>query len=157
VSWRARGGPPPQKWIERLIQAARVARSSSPASGSPFRNVGSRDWQSERLQGEEHSHARSDFFFFVIAGTAGLVMLITIGSMGSRWINEVRSRDKRQPAAIVPPAPTLATPPGVSRPIRIDANQPQTRLGIDLAVFERARARQPQEPTAIPDPTPKAA
>jgi hypothetical protein len=45
----------------------------------------------------------------------------------------------------------------VNRPIRVDANLPQTRLGIDLAVFERARTRQTQGSLAHPDPTPRAA
>jgi hypothetical protein len=124
-------------------------------SGSPFRNVAPRDWESQRLRDEERSHARSNVFFFVLAGTAALVMMLTISSMGSRWINEVRSRDSDRPSTILPAPPTLSPLAGVNRPIRVDTNQPQTRLGIDLAVFERVKTRHTQGTCC--DPAPKAA
>jgi SLBB domain len=124
-------------------------------SGSRFRNVAPRDWESQRLRDEEHSHARSNVFFFVLAGTAALVMMLTLSSMGSRWINEVRSRDSDRPSTLLPAPPTLSPLAGVNRPIRVDTNQPQTRLGIDLAVFERVKARHTQGTCS--DPTPKAA
>jgi SLBB domain len=147
------GGTPPQEWIERLIHA-NTAGFSSRVSGSPFRNVAPKDWEAQRLRDEDRTHARSNVFFFVVAGTAALVMLVTLGAMGSRWINESRSRDSEQPA-ILPAPPTLSPLAGVNRPIRVDINQPQTRLGIDLAVFERVRAR-PEQGTCS-DPAPKAA
>jgi hypothetical protein len=147
------GGTPPQEWIERLIHA-NTAGVSSRVSGSPFRNVAPKDWEAQRLRDEDRSHARSNVFFFVVAGTAALVMFVTLGAMGSRWINESRSRDSEQ-LAILPAPPTLSPLAGVNRPIRVDLNQPQTRLGIDLAVFERVRAR-PEQGTCS-DPTPKAA
>jgi len=148
------GGMPPQEWIERLIHANTASGFSSRASGSPFRNVAPKDWEAQRLRDEDRSHARSNVFFFVVAGTAALVMLVTLGSMSSRWINESRSRDSEQ-LAILPAPPTLSPVARVNRPIRVDANQPQTRLGIDLAVFERVRAR-PEQGTCS-DPAPKAA
>jgi len=129
--------------------------AGSRLSGSPFRNVAPRDWESQRIRDEERSHARPNVFFFVLAGTAALVMMLTISSMGSRWINEVRSRDSDRPSAILPAPPTLSPLAGVNRPIRVDTNQPQTRLGIDLAVFERVKARHTQGTCS--DPAPKAA
>jgi SLBB domain len=149
------GGTPSQESIERLIHASRTSRSSSRISSSPFRNVARKDWESQRLRDEDRSHARSNVFFFVLAGTAALVMMLTIGSMGSRWINEVRSRDSDRPSTILPAPPTLSPLAGVNRPIRVDANQPQTRLGIDLAVFERVKARHTQGTCS--DSAPKAA
>jgi hypothetical protein len=149
------GGTPPQEWIERLIHANTAVGYSSRLSGSPFRNVAPKDWESQRLRDEERSHARSNVFFFVLAGTAALVMMLTISSMGSRWINEVRSRDSDRPSPILPAPPTLSPLAGANRPIRVDTNQPQTRLGIDLAVFERVKARHTQG--ACSDPAPKAA
>jgi hypothetical protein len=151
----APGGTPSQEWIERLIHANTAAGYSSRLSGSPFRNVAQRDWESQRLRDEERSHARSNVFFFVLAGTAALVMMLTISSMGSRWINEVRSRDSDRPSTLLPAPPTLSPLAGVNRPIRVDTNQPQTRLGIDLAVFERVKARHTQGTCS--DPAPKAA
>jgi len=150
----APGGTPPQEWIERLIHANTAIGFSSRVSGSPFRNVAPKDWEAQRLRDEDRSHARSNVFFFVVAGTAALVMFVTLGAMGSRWINESRSRDSEQPT-ILPAPPTLSPLAGVTRPIRVDLNQPQTRLGIDLAVFERVRAR-PEQGTCS-DPAPKAA
>jgi hypothetical protein len=129
-------------------------KSAFPRPRSAFRNVALNEWERQRLV-EEKSHARSYFPFYVLGGMAALAMLLTIGSMGSRWIHRVGVRDQNPTAGIIPPVPTLSTPTGANRPLRIDANQPQTRLGIDLAVFERARAR--HTPTAGPDPTPKAA
>jgi hypothetical protein len=149
------GGTSPREWIERLIHANTTTGFSSRVSGSPFRNVAPRDWEAQRLRDELRSHARSNVFFFVLAGTAALVMMLTIGSMSSRWINEVRSRDSDRPSAILPAPPTLPPLAGVNRPIRVDANQPQTRLGIDLAVFERVKARHTQGTCS--DPAPKAA
>jgi hypothetical protein len=149
------GGTPPQEWIERMIHANTAAEYSSRLSGSPFRNVAPKDWERQRLRDEDRSHARSNVFFFVLAGTAALVMMLTISSMGSRWINEVRSRDSDRPSTILPAPPTLSPLAGVNRPIRVDTNQPQTRLGIDLAVFERVKTRHTQGTCC--DPAPKAA
>jgi hypothetical protein len=153
---RANGGVPPQEQIERLIYAPESTKSMSQMLGSPFRNVAQKEWE-RRRQGEKSSHTRPYFFFFVLAGAAVLAMLFTIGSMGLRWINAARSWERDQTTGILPPGPALSPVTGVNRQIRIDANQPQTRLGIDLAVFERARARHTPGAASLPDPTPKAA
>jgi hypothetical protein len=150
-------GTPPQEQIERLIHTRASARSLARMSGSRFRNVAPDEWEWAQRQTAERHPARSYFSFFVLAGVAVLTMLLTIGSMVVRWINSVRSQERGPTAGILPPAPALFAPEGANRPIRVDANLPQTRLGIDLAVFERARARHTQGPAARPDPTPKAA
>jgi hypothetical protein len=150
-------GTPPQEQIERLIHASASARSLAQRPRSRFRNVAPDEWEWAKRQTAERIHARSYFSFFVLAGVAVLTMLLTIGSMALRWINSVRSQKRGQTAGVLPPAPALFAPEGANRPIRVDANLPQTRLGIDLAVFERARDRHTQGPAARPDPTPKAA
>jgi hypothetical protein len=152
---RARGGSLPREQTERLIGAA-SARVASEISGSPFRNVAPEVWERQQRQGAEGSRARSNIFFFALAGTAALAMFLTIGSMGRRGIALARLRNSRS-TAILPPVPTLPDAGGMTRPIRVDANQPQTRLSIDLVVFEQARARHAHATTAPGDPTPKAA
>jgi hypothetical protein len=150
-------GMPPQEQIERLIHSHASVRSLVRRPGSRFRNVAPDEWEWAERQTAERVPARSYFSFFVLAGVAVLTMLLTIGSMVVRWINAGRSSERGQTAGILPPAPALFAAEGANRPIRVDANLPQTRLGIDLAVFERARARHSQGPAARPDPTPKAA
>ena len=138
---------------ERLHSGAASARSPLSVPRSGFRNVAPSLGESLRLQSEERSLGRSYFFFWILAATAVLVMLLTIGSMGLRWIQFARSKAtataKAQTTDILPLPPAFSAPAGVNRPIRIDANQPQTRLGIDLAVFEQARARQTRGTTAL--------
>jgi hypothetical protein len=147
----APAGPPPQEQIERLIHAGEAAARSR------FRNVAPREWERAQRQAAEHLHTRPYFSFFVLAGTAVLAMLLTVGSMVRRWINVAQWQQRNPTACVLPPAPTLFAPEGANRPIRVDANLPRTRLGIDLAVFERARARHAQGLAAQPDPAPKAA
>jgi hypothetical protein len=155
---RARAsGPPSQEQIERLIYARRAGRSVSRMSGGSFRDLSPAERMREEVEAARRPHARPYLSFFVLAGTAALAILVTIGSMARRWINVSRGPSRDQMACIVSPAPTLVELGGVSRPIRVDANLPQTRLGIDLAVFERARARQTQGSVAHPDPAPRAA
>jgi hypothetical protein len=155
---RARAsGLPSQEQIERLIYARRAGRSVSRMSGASLRQLTRGDRMREELEAARRPRARPYLSFFVLAGTAVLAMLVTIGSMAHRWINVSRAPGREQMACIVSPAPTLVELGRVSRPIRVDANLPQTRLGIDLAVFERARARQTQGSVAPPDPTPRAA
>ncbi|HET6326890.1 MAG TPA: SLBB domain-containing protein [Planctomycetaceae bacterium] len=149
------GGPPSQEQIERLIYASRAGRSVSRMSGS---TPSSRSYlMRKELEAEQSRPARPYVSFFVLAGAAALAMLFTIGSMTRRWINISRTRAQAQTACLVPPAPTLFAPEGAHRPLRVDANLPQTRLGIDLAIVERARARHAQGSATHPDPTPKAA
>jgi hypothetical protein len=151
-------GTPPQEQIGRLIHAGPSARSLTRMSRSPFRNVAPDEWEWAQRQTAERIRDRPYFSFFVLAGVAVSAMLLTIGSMVLRWINGVRSQQRNQTAGILAPAPTLFAPEAANRPIRVDANLPQTRLGIDLAVFERARARHHiQGPVANPDPAPRAA
>jgi hypothetical protein len=150
-------GPPSQEQIERLIYARRAGRSVSRMSGASLHQLARGDRMREELEAARRPRARPYLSFFVLAGTAVLAMLVTIGSMARRWINLSRAPGRKQMACIVSPAPTLVELEGVNRPLRVDANLPQTRLGIDLAVFERARARQTQGSVAHPDPTPRAA
>jgi len=155
---RARvSGPPSQEQIERLIYARRAGRSVSRMSGASLRQLSRGDRMWEELEAARRPRPRPYLSFFVLAGTAVLAMLVTIGSMAHRWINVSRAPGREQMACIVSPAPTMVELGSVNRPIRVDANLPQTRLGIDLAVFERARARQTQGSVAHPDPTPRAA
>jgi hypothetical protein len=146
--------------FERLSRATQAARSSSRMAqviGPGFRNVARNGWDGQRLQGADGAFGRSKFFFFVIAGTAVLAMLMTISSMGSRWINDHRAWLQDRSNGVIPPALSLPTLAGADRPIRIDAHQPHTRLGIDLAVFERAKASQARTSSGLPDSSPKAA
>ena len=78
-SWRGNGGAPPQEWIERLIHSRNSGRASSEMPGARFRNFAPRD---RRFLNDEQTHARSNGFFFLLAGTAFVVMFMTIESMG---------------------------------------------------------------------------
>jgi len=137
-SWRGNGGAPPQEWIERLIHSRNSGRASSEMPGARFRNFAPRD---RRFLNDEQTHARSNGFFFLLAGTAFVVMFMTIESMGSRWLNDVRTWKQGQAVGGLPVMPVLPPSSETIRPLRVDAGQPQTRLAIDLAVFERARAK----------------
>ncbi len=93
----------------------------------------------------------------MIAGTATLAIAFTIGSMGLRGLRSIRSRRRATADGLVPPVPTFAELTPGNRVLRVDVNQPQTRLALDLAVFEQAQARRAQRATSLPDHTPKAA
>jgi SLBB domain len=145
---------------ELLIRAATASKSSSQmdrATDPGFRNVAPNGWDGQRARGAEGAYGQSRFFFFVIAGTAVLAMLMTISSMGSRWIDDHRARLQDRSIGFIPPVLSLSKLATAIRPVRIDANQPQTRLGIDLAVFERAKANPANTASGLSESTPKAA
>ncbi len=136
--------PSPQQ-LERMI------------FGSLPRNVSRQEWDREEQLSAERARSRPYIFFFVIAGTATLAIAFTIGSMGLRGLRSIRSRRRATVAGLVPPVPTFAELTPGNRILRVDVNQPQTRLALDLAVFEQAQARRAQRAMSLPDHTPKAA
>ncbi len=125
--------------------------------GSLPRNVSRQEWDREERLSAERARSRPYIFFFVIAGTATLAIAFTIGSMGLRGLRSIRSRRRAIAAGLVPPVPTFAELTPGTRILRVDVNQPQTRLALDLAVFEQAQARRAQRATSLLDHTPKAA
>jgi SLBB domain len=147
--------PSPQQ-LERMMLGAAALRGAQMA-GSPLRNVSRREWDREERLSAERARSRPYVFFFVIAGTATLAIAFTIGSMGLRGLRSIRSRRQATAAGLVPPVPTFAEPTPGNRILRVDVNQPQTRLALDLAVFEQAQARRAQRATSLLDHTPKAA
>jgi hypothetical protein len=153
ANWRETGTAPPQDVIERLIHA-RALRTASRESASR-RNVAREDWV--RLRGAERPHRQLSFFYFVLAGTAVLMMFMTLSSMAQRHLADSRMRQESRMFGILPTGPLLTASAVASRTICIDANQPQTRLGIDLAIFERARVRHTLDSATLRDPTPRAA
>jgi hypothetical protein len=138
--------------IERLIHGSR-AHTSSRVSRSPYRNVAAEDWEKIR----EEPRGGPNFFLLVLAGTAALVMLTTLGSMAMRGLGDLVVRQQNRATGILLPIPMLTAAVEPSRPVRIDANRSRTRLGIDLAVLERASASSAPRPAALSKPTPKAA
>jgi hypothetical protein len=136
--------PSPQQ-LERMI------------FGSLPRNVSRQEWDREEQLSAERARSRPYIFFFVIAGTATMAIAFTIGSMGLRGLRSIRSRRRATVAGLVPPVPTFAELTPGNRILRVDVNQPQTRLALDLAVFEQAQARRAQRAMSLPDHTPKAA
>jgi SLBB domain len=147
--------PSPQQ-LERMILGAAALRGAQMA-GSPVRNVSRQEWDREERLSAERARSRPYIFFFVIAGTATLAIAFTIGSMSLRGLRSIRSRRRATVAGLVPPVPTFAELTPGTRILRVDVNQPQTRLALDLAVFEQAQARRAQRATSLPDHTPKAA
>jgi len=82
-----------------------------------------------------------------IATIATIAMLLTLTSMIRGWLGRGLKRRATAMAPIlattssqiVPPAPVSHGASGVRRAVRIDAAQPMTRLGIDLAIIEQAK------------------
>jgi hypothetical protein len=110
---------------------------------SPFRNVSpeiAERWQREE---DDRAEGRAYFSFAVLGGIAVWAILVTVGSMGRRWIERSRARAaaRLQASLPVPSLPEFSLGKRPHRPLRIDVNQPQTRLALDLAIFERALAR----------------
>jgi hypothetical protein len=101
-----------------------------------------------QLQPPAESHAaRTILVMAVMSAVAGLAMLLTFISIGQRWLASGKlpfgRQEKRTPGAPSVAGsdglPVPSVPAGlIRRPIRIDAGQPITRLGIDLAAIERA-------------------
>jgi hypothetical protein len=127
-----------------------------PAVDLRFRSVSpemaARLWREEvdRIEG------RSYFSFAVLAGIAVWAILLTVGAMGRRWIERLRASAaaRLQADLALSPTPDFSLAKRPHRPLRIDVNQPQTRLALDLAIFERAIAR---HATATPDNPPSKA
>jgi SLBB domain len=143
---------------ERMIYGLAAVRGSALAQfGSAYRNVGHEEWERQRLLAAEREHARPYVFLGVLAGTAVAAILMTIGSMSLRWLNAGRPAEPGAALEMVPSAPPLSEPAAERRPIRVDATLSQTRLGLDLAIFERVRTRQTANGAPLSDPTPKAA
>jgi hypothetical protein len=151
----ASGTPAPRQ--DRFAYGMAAVRGSLERLASPYRNFGPGEWEHQRLLAVEREHAHPYVLLGGLAGTAVAVILITIASMSLRWLNAVRSREPSAAPEIVPRAPAMSEPVTEFRPIRVDANLTQTRLGLDLAIFERVRARQAAIGAALSDPTPKAA
>ena len=146
--------PSPQQ-LERMVLGAAALRG---ARGMPhFRNVSEEKWDRDERLSQERAQSRPYAFFYVIGSTAILVIVFTIGSMGLRGVRSIRARRRAAADGLVPPVPLFAELTPGSRVLRVDANQPQTRLALDLAVFEQAQARRAQRVTPVPDHTPKAA
>ncbi len=146
--------PSPQQ-LERMVYGPADLRG---ARGLPhFRNVSEDKWDREERLSRERAQSRPYAFFYVIGSTAILVMLFTIGSMSLRGLRSIRARRRETADDLMPLVPLFAELTPTSRALRVDANQPQTRLALDLAVFEQAQARRAQRATPLSDHTPKAA
>jgi hypothetical protein len=132
--------------------AARRSAARVPRIGSASLEFARRLWREE----EDRTEGRAYFSFAVLGGTAVWAILLTVGSVGRRWIARFRagSGSRLQVGLAVPPAPDFSLRKRPHRPLRIDVNQPQTRLALDLAIFERAIAR---HAAATPDNPPSRA
>jgi SLBB domain len=134
---------PPDHEPRRPTIATLVHRRH-PAIDSPYRNVSPEEAARMRRAEEEQAEGRSYFFFAILAGIASWAILMTVGAMVRRWLEASRAgtASRLSAGAAFPPAPLLTLGKGSRRPLRIDARQSQTRLALDLAIFQRAVARQ---------------
>jgi hypothetical protein len=128
---------------EKDLSQRRTDSRNAAARVPPFRNVSPEVAERWRREEEDRAEGRAYFSFAVLGGIAVWAILVTVGSMGRRGVERWRAgaASRLQASLALAPTPEFSLGKRPHRPLRIDVNQPQTRLALDLAIFERALAR----------------